>query len=72
LAKSKEFLSKGKGESYDEICIFGTDDMVLVLFNHRYVFYGIGRMRTLATGLDLPSFATLDMGGFAMLLLLSG
>jgi hypothetical protein len=49
-AGNKEILSKGKGESYDEICFFGTDDVVLMLFNHRYVFYGIGRIRTLAAG----------------------
>jgi len=48
-------LSKGKGDSYDEICIFGADDMVLGLCNHRYLLYGTGSVCTLANGFEIPS-----------------
>ncbi len=53
MADSEKFLSKGKGESYDEICLFCTDHMVLGLCNNRDVFYGIGSICTLTTGLGL-------------------
>ena len=57
---SGEVFIEGKGKSYDEICTFGTDDVVLVLCNHRYLFYSVGSICALKTGLFLLSLKILN------------
>jgi hypothetical protein len=51
LSGGEEFLSKNKGESFDEICAVGALHMVLGCCINRHMFSVVGGICKLKTGL---------------------